>query len=219
MPYHIKAEEITLDGLKARIIETDLVPSRKMLLDDIDENFSKLERSGLKTMADFRKAAKTKKSTDALYKQTAIGVEYLTLLRREVESYFPKAFPLSDFTWLDPEGIAQLIESGYKNTALLFEAIEASGKDAVLKAARTEPAFAAELHSLVCLTRIQWVSPLTAKMLFEAGYPDVKSIAEADAEKLSATIDAVNTANKYFKGKIGLRDVNRLVKSAGYISQ
>ncbi len=75
------------------------------------------------------------------------------------------------------------------------------------------------LSQLVDLTRIQWVSPLVASMLLDAGYENAVEIAAADAEKLCDDLARMNAGNKYFKGKIGLRDIRRLVHAAGYLAR
>jgi hypothetical protein len=215
MPYYIDAAKVTLDALLSRIKETDLVPSRAVLRDEIDDHFNKLKINGILTLSELRKAVKNPKSIDTLAAKTGIGVEYLTLLRREVEGYFPKASPLSDFTWLDQCALTALSAKGYKDAASLYNAVEASGKEKIFGVGNS--AFSAELSSLVSLTRIQWVSPLTAKMLFDAGYKTVKSVASADAQELCRSLEEINTGNKYFKGKIGLRDIRRLIKAAFYV--
>jgi hypothetical protein len=205
---------VTLDALLPRIKDTDLVPSRALLPDGIDENFGKLKAAGIQTLSDLRKAVKTPKSIDTLAAKTGIGADYLTLLRREVEGYFPKAVPLTDFNWLDPLALSALSAKGYKDAAALYNALEASGKSQIFAA---EDAFSIELSSLVSLTRIQWVSPLTAKMLHDAGYKTVRSVTSADPEPLCRSLDEINADSKYFKGKIGLRDIRRLVKAASYV--
>jgi hypothetical protein len=77
--------------------------------------------------------------------------------------------------------------------------------------------FIDSIYSLVDLTRIQWVSPTAARMLTSAGYTNAKMVSEANAEELCSQLDRVNKKNKYFKGKIGLRDVKRLIKAASYV--
>ncbi len=42
-------------------------------------------------------------------------------------------------------------------------------------------------------------------------------LAAADAEKLNQVLLRVNAGDEYSKGKIGLRDLKRLVFAAGYI--
>ena len=73
------------------------------------------------------------------------------------------------------------------------------------------------LHEMVSLTRIQWISPIAAMMLIEAGYNNAQKVAAADPEKMCSELDKVNNENSFFKGNIGLRDIKRLVLAASYI--
>lgn len=71
-----------------------------------------------------------------------------------------------------------------------------------------------ELFELVCLSdlsRIQWVSPLFARLVHDAGFKTVKDVAKASAGDLAARVAAVNGLLKLFKGKIGEKDMGRLV--------
>ncbi len=100
MPYYIDANKVKLEDLMSRITEADLVPSRRKLLEDIEINFDKLKKNGIFTLTDLRKSIKNPKNIVPLAEKTNIEIEYLTLLRREVESYFPKAYILRAFDWL-----------------------------------------------------------------------------------------------------------------------
>lgn len=218
MPYYIDASKVKLQDLLSRIAESDLVPSRSMLLEDIEENFSKLKTAGVLTLADFRKSVKNPKKIGVLAQKASIATEYLVLLRREVEGYFPKAFPLSAFDWLDKGQIAKLENKGYKNTASLYEALELPSKrKELIESTGLEQDFIDEMLALTGLTRIQWVNPTFAKILVDAGYTHAKSIAEANAEDLHGAIVMINDKGRYFRGKIGLRDIRRLVKAAAYV--
>lgn len=218
MTYHINDEKVTLADLLVRIKETDLVPSRSMLLENIEDNFNKLKMNGILTLADVRKSLKNPKNIAQLAEKTHLSSEYLTLLRREVEGYFPKAFPISEFTWLDKSEIVELENKGYKNSKLLYEAMQQpETRDKLMHSMLLNKGFAEEIIALISLARIQWVSPIMAKMLFDAGYRNVKSVCEAKPEELCKSLEEVNDLSKYFKGKIGLRDTKRLIKAASYI--
>src|SRR5512134_3714946 len=97
MPYHLDAENINLDDLQKRIEATDLVPSRASLLEKIGTKMKALEQQGITTLADLRNELKTSKRLEVLAKSTGIGTQYLTLLRREIEGWFPKPSLLKDF--------------------------------------------------------------------------------------------------------------------------
>ncbi|KLK87648.1 hypothetical protein SZ63_10140 [Methanoculleus sediminis] len=219
MSYNIDAEKVRLDDLQKRIEETDLVPSRSSLLEEIDGTFSKLKAHGFATLADLRKALKNPKKIPALSKETGVDTAYLTLLRREIESYFPKAHPVGAFDWFRKTDLDNLESRGLKNTALLYETLASPEKreeTAIVLGVDAE--FIDSIYALADLTRIQWVSPTAARMLVSAGYTDAKAVSAADPEELCSDLDRVNKEHNYFKGTIGLRDIRRLVKAASYVS-
>ena len=219
MSYYMNAEKVTLDDLKKRIRETDLVPSRRSLLDDIEGKFLKLNANGFVTLADLHKDFKNSKKIPALSKRTGIDPAYLTLLRREIESYFPKAYVIGAFDWFQKKDLETLERKGLKNTLLLYEALNTPKKrEEMVSALGLDADFIDSLSVLVDLTRIQWTSPVAARMLVSAGYKNIKSVSDANPDKLCIELDRVNKENKYFKGTIGLRDVRRLVKAAKYVS-
>ena len=142
---------------------------------------------------------------------------YLILLRREIESYFPKPFALKAFDWL-PEGeVTKFEEKGIRNTAGLYEAAyDSRSRNDLLKSTGVNTGIFETLACLADLTRVQWVSPTAARMLMEGSCGSVSELTEADAEELYNALISVNEGDRFFKGKIGLRDVKRLIKAASY---
>ena len=67
------------------------------------------------------------------------------------------------------------------------------------------------------LCRIQWVSPTFARVLVASGITSAAAVAKADPEALFHAISKANEDAKFYKGKIGLRDVRRLVAAATYV--
>jgi predicted flap endonuclease-1-like 5' DNA nuclease len=218
MAYHINAEKISLTDLQKRIEATDLVPSRTSLLDGLGLKIKALEKQGIVTLADLRNELKTSKRLEALAKTTGIKTQYLTLLRREIEGWFPKPSPLKDFDWLPKNEITKLERNGIRDIAALYEATNSKSKRAALaKSAGADIATLETFAQLVDLTRVQWVSPTTAQMLFETGCTGSAKLAKANADELYEALARVNIGNRFFKGKIGLRDVKRLIHAASYV--
>ncbi len=218
MAYHIDAEKISLGDLRKRIEATDLVPSRASLLEGLGTKMKSLEKQGITSLANLRKELKTSKRLEALAKSTGIGADYLTLLRREIEGWFPKPSALKDFDWLPKSEIAKLERSGIRDSAALYEATDNKSKrTALAKSTGVDGDVLETLSQLVDLTRVQWTSPTTAQMLLEAGCNSAAKLAKMDADKLYEALARVNVGDKYFKGKIGLRDVKRLILAASYV--
>ena len=55
-------------------------------------------------------------------------------------------------------------------------------------------------------------------MLVEAACDSASKLAAADAEELCEALARANEGGRFFKGKIGLRDIKRLVLAASYVS-
>jgi len=212
MRYCFDAETISLSSLKERIVTTDLVPSREPIKQGLEDALSRLDDLGVKNLAMLRKELKDNKRLFAIAEQTGIDKDYLALLRREAESYYPKPFNLKEFDWIPEEETGKLATAGIKTTADLFESpVKAQGYG-------VEPGLLDHLLKCADLTRIQWVSPLFARMLTAAGYEAPADVAAADPDALDQGMQAVNTEHAWFKGRIGLRDIKRLIDASRYVS-
>jgi predicted flap endonuclease-1-like 5' DNA nuclease len=219
MVYHIDAENIGLEDLQKRIEGTDLVPSRASLLDGLQMKLQALEQQGITTLASLRNELKNAKRREALSNATGIDVQYLVLLRREIEGYFPKPPALKAFDWLPKEAIAKLEENGMRDTAALYQAaVSVESGTELAESTGVDAAVLEALIRLADLTRVQWVSPTAARMLVEAGYDSASKVAAADSEELHQALVRVNEGGRFFKGNIGLRDIKRLVRAASYVA-
>jgi hypothetical protein len=218
MTYHLDDEKINLNDLRKRIEETDLVPSRASLLVEIRSKFKLLEQADITTLANLRSELKNFKHLEAISRITGIDTSYLILLRREIESYFPKPFSLLAFDWLPKVEIAKLEAKKISNTATLYNsARNISNLTEFANSNNMDVVILAKLVQLADLTRVQWVSPKAARMLADATYDSVTKLATADANDLYQALLTINEGNRYFKGKIGLRDVKRLIRAASYL--
>ncbi len=75
-----------------------------------------------------------------------------------------------------------------------------------------------ELERLSDLSRVQWVSPLFASLLSDAGFGSVARVAAAKPDALYAKVDAANDARgRPYKGKVGQRDMGRLIYLASLL--
>ncbi len=218
MTYHIDEETVSLDDLQKRIEATDLVPSRASLTDKMRERMQALEKQGILTLASLRAALKNPKRLAAVAEATGIDTQYLILLRREIESYFPKPVALKVFDWLPKDEIVKLEQHKIGDTAALYEMTSSAQKRSELaKATGVDTPTLEILARLADLMRVQWVSPTFARMLIVAGYDSAGKVAAANADNLYQALANINAGDKFFKGKIGLRDIKRLVQAASYV--
>ncbi|MHC1784848.1 MAG: DUF4332 domain-containing protein [Anaerolineaceae bacterium] len=220
MTYYIDDDKVNLEELYQRIQSTDLVPSRASLLVDMKEKFEALKKLGIASLKDLRSALKNPKKMKTLSINSGLETGYLILLRREIEGYFPRPFSLKEFNWLSADKIEKLIMKGFRDSVELFEASKNEDKRLIDPLEDGIDAnIQADLWQLCDLTRVQWVSPTTARMLVEIGIDSAEKLADADPDELCEHLDSINSGYRFFKGKIGLRDINRLIKAAGYVKE
>jgi len=218
MPYHMDDQVITLVDLQKRLETTDLIPSQEPLLDHMTETMRSLKNAGIATVRDLRAALKTPKAVAALAKASGVAAGYLNLLRRTVEGFFPAPRPLAAFDWINKKLLNALAQQGIQDTATLYSQTEnPKQRKALAGAAGLDADTLLELHGLADLSRVQWVSPSFARTMMAAGYDNAAKIAKADPENLCERIATANATYKYYKGKVGLRDVRRLVMAAKYV--
>lgn len=214
--YYLDEHSIDLNALKDRLQSTDLIPSQGPLLDKITARFSSIRQTGVQSVADLRSALRTAQSLALLSENSGVDVEYLTLLKRALNGFFPKPRSLEEIDWLDKKTVVSLKKVGVKNTQQLFEA--ASGDVAGLaRRSGTRQKELSAFKEIANLCRIQWVSPTFARVLAAAGFKNAAAVAAADPEALFEAITAANENAKFYKGKVGLRDVKRLVTAAAYV--
>ena len=216
MSYYIDEHSTDLSALQERLQSTDLIPSQEPLLDGIAGKFSSIRETGVQSLADLRTALKTERSLTLLSKSSGVDSNYLRLLRRAINGFFPKPRSLKEIGWLDESTVVSLNRAGIKNTQDLFDA---ASDDAASLAKRTgiDQKEVLEFLAIADLCRIQWVSPTFARVLVAAGFPNAAAVAEANPEALFHAIAKANDNARFYKGKIGLRDVRRLVAAATYV--
>jgi hypothetical protein len=220
MTFHIDSKSISLDDVKVRLQEIDLVPSRQSLLKDIENRFETLKRHNVSNLAELRDKISTSKRIDAFSIVTKLESEYLNLLRREIGGWFPKPLKLQEFSWISKSELSKLIDSEYNNSKALHESV-ASVSDfrSISELTGCNAEVLKELVKLSRLTRIQWVNPTVARMLIFCGYETVDDVASAEPERLFEGLSRINDEHCFYKGKIGLRDIKRLVNAAAFVTK
>ena len=214
--YHADAKAIDLKALQARLMGTDLIPSQEPLLDNMSDKMAAISKAGLQSVADLRSTLQTKPSLTALSQNSGVPEPYLLLLRRTINGFFPKPRSLTEVDWVNTNTITRLAKTGIKNTQQLFEAAS-DDADGLAEKTGVARRTMGDLFAIAGLCRIQWVAPSFARVLVAAGYRDTAAVAKADPEALAREIEEANAGARFYKGKVGLRDVWRLVAAAGYV--
>lgn len=123
MGYYIDLENISIENYKNILKSADLLPSRMILKENIDQNFEIIKNQNIKNVNELLKSLNSKKKLQDFSTMNNINENYLTILIREVKSYRQKPNNFEDFPDIQSEVILKLKKIGIKNTLQLFEKV------------------------------------------------------------------------------------------------
>ena len=185
--YHADLSKISLDDFAESLRSRTMIPSRKALKDDLEHRFALLKARGLKSMADVLSALKAKVSMALVASETGLSLEYLNLLRREINSYLPSPVVLSKIPGVDSQLVDTLAAVGITNSRHLFRSAATHAARIELAASLGVPS--ERLDELICLSdlsRLYGVGPVFARLLYDAGFHTMETLRSKTAEDLVA---------------------------------
>lgn len=162
-----------------------MIPSRRALKDDLDARFARLEAIGIDTMADLLAALKSKATIAQVASETDLSVDYLSLLRREANSYLPNPASLGKLPNVDSVHVQVLADQGISNTRhLLRNAAKRGAREELAERTGIPISCLDELACLSDLCRLYGVGPVFARLLYDAGFQTLDSLRGSTAEDL-----------------------------------
>lgn len=192
MRYEIDLAKIKLEDYRELLKTQNLLPSRRLLLEDVDARIKALQAVGIATVSDLLKALSSPEKIRRVSAAVGVPADYLQVLKREAGTLKPKRIMITDFPGVDPALAESLRTQGITTAKEYLESgLEPEG----------------ELRCLCELTRINGVGPNAAKMFYEVGCRSVSDIAAADAQALLARLAAGNALHRYYQGTLGEKDM------------
>ncbi|MDJ0757507.1 MAG: DUF4332 domain-containing protein [Ardenticatenaceae bacterium] len=215
MGYYIDLNRISLNEFTHMLKTADLLPSQQILMVDLDQRFETIKAQNITTVAALKKILKTKKKVEQFASATSLPLDYLTVLRRTINSYHPQPRKLRDFPDLDQKTIAKLEHIGIKTTVDLYEKIVSlEARDALKKQLDIDDEEALLLTRLTDVCRIRYVNQAFATLLIHSEFDTVEKIQKANYQDLHSKLIELNEGKKYYRGIIGLNDMKFFVNDA-----
>lgn len=215
MGYYIDLKSISIDAYKEILKTTILIPSWKILEDDIDKNLNIIEKHNIKNLDELLITLKDKSKIQEFSRQSNLPENYLTVLKRVVKGYRQKPNRIKDFTCVGEDIVLKLEKIGIKNTLKLYEEIPTNGKRKELsRKAGISDNEVMKLTKLTDLSRIRWVNHTFAYVLLESGYDTAEKVADADYRKQYEAIKQLNNERKIYNAHIGVNDMKMIIESA-----
>lgn len=124
MSYYIDLNKIEIASYREKLRNGDLLPSRRLLKENIDARFKEFDKLGIRNLSELKSTLGNKKKFAELMHNPVFDENYLKVLLREINSMLPFPNKLTDFPSLRPETISKLEDAGIKNTFTLFDKIK-----------------------------------------------------------------------------------------------
>ncbi|MGL1893101.1 MAG: DUF4332 domain-containing protein [Spirochaetaceae bacterium] len=215
MAYYIDLKKISVAEYKDELKNADLIPSWRILLENIDDNFTSVESINIKNLYELISAIKNKNKIDEFSTLTKIPVNYLTVLRRVINGITQKPNRLIDLPSIDENTVRKLKEHGIKDTLSFYNNSWTKEKRAGLQIKTDiDNEEILKLTKLSDLSRIRWVNHTFAYVLYKAGFDTTQKVSDADYKIMYKKLIKLNKDNRYYKGHIGEKDMKTCIEFA-----
>ena len=215
MGYYINLKSISIDNYKQILKTTELIPSWKIIGEDIDKNLDIIKEHDINDLDELLIVLKDKSKIHDFSSLSGLPVKYLEVLKRVVSGYRQKPNRIKDFSCISEYIVNKLEKLELKNTLKLYGKVLTPKKRAEFsKETGISQAEVLKLAKLADLSRIRWVNHTFAYVLLESGYDTVEKIAKADYRELYTTIKQLNEERKIYNAHIGERDMKMVIESA-----
>jgi hypothetical protein len=211
--YFIDTTNFSIDKFCNILRTKDILPGRIILKDNIDERFDLLKSKDIKSVNDLLKILKTKSQIEKFSKETGLSVEYLTILRREANSYVAVPVKLSDLPFLDTDIIKKLDSCGIKDSKQLFDnAAKRIDRELIAKKYMLPIDKLTELIQLCDLVRITGVGPVFARIIYDSNIHSVKQFLSLDMADLYARLIKTNEDKGLTRAKFSIKDIEYCIE-------
>lgn len=198
MGYSIDLNKIMIVEYKELLKTKNLLPGRRILWENIEENFNLIQGIGVSSVSELKKHLSTSNRVKSFSEKSKISEEYLTILRRELGSLEQKPVAIKDFPDIQVDLIEELVNQGLHTSRDCYERrYRNDDYDQGLNM----------LYSLCDLVRINGVGVAAARAFYEAGFMTSSDVASANAEDMLARVNVVNEVKGYYKARLGLKDM------------
>lgn len=213
--YHIPLHEVKIDEYKKILESKELLPGRKILKENINDKFIIIRSVGINNLEELIEALKNKKKMEKFAFETGIDYNYLTILKREINSYQPKPVYLKNFPGFNQQYLEALSLLKIKNSKQLFLRIK-NKEDLENLSEQTDIPFTdlLELFKLSDLVRINGVGPVFARMMLEIEVDGTFKMANSSSKILYNKLTKLNMEKNYTKAQFTIKDIQYCIDFA-----
>jgi hypothetical protein len=213
--YHIDLSKITLDDLLKTLTTGYVLPSRQILKEDIDHRFDVLRSMGINDLEVLLSELKTKQKVEKFSKRSGLPLDYLTILRREINSYRSKPISLAKIPGVDDEVIEILASAGIKNSQKMYERgrTRSDRADLVRETGLSENVII-DMVKMSDLSRIMGVGPVFTRTFLNSEIDTVEKVSTSNPHILYDRMVELYKEQGFEKVDFVLRDIEWCIDMA-----
>ncbi len=207
--YSVDLTTFSLEEFEEMLLAAQLLPSQRIILEDLSLNMQKLKNKGLKNLQNVHDLLSKKDDYPSISRETGISEAYLVILNRMVNSYIVKPLPLDKLMIFAKEELCRLAEEGIKNTKHYYGSLLSAPQRENVSGKVNIPLVRLEyaLH-IIDLLRINGVGIEYAKTLYEMRIQSVQDYNRTPSEKILASFNELNRNKVYSKATLGISDID-----------
>ncbi|HCC38259.1 MAG TPA: hypothetical protein DEQ14_12010 [Treponema sp.] len=218
MGYNIDLNKISILKYMEILKSQNPLPGRRILLENIEENFRKITDTGIHSLAELKNSISSKQKLSIFPQKTNIDENYLTILKREIGSLEQKPIPVSDFPGISAGTLSALENQGIKTSKDVYNlSINPGNISSVSRKTGIKTSELLEINIMSNLVRINGIGTAAAKAIYESGYKSIDDIAHAKAAKLLEKMNTANANKQYYKANLGEKDMQFIIDAAKII--
>lgn len=211
--YYIDTAKFTIDKFKNILKTKDILPGRIVLKDKIDERFDIIKSKRISTLFDLLEALKTKLKVERFSKDSGLSIDYLTILRREANSYVSVPVRLIDLPFVETKIIDLLDSDGIKDSKQLFDiASKRTDREKLANKYNLPVDKLTELVQLSDLVRITGVGPVFARIIYDSNIHSVREFLSFDSADLFERLIKTNNDKGLTKAKFTKKDIEYCIE-------
>ncbi len=189
--YHIDLAKYSLQKFKDNLSAREMLPSREILKNKLDERFKILENRRISNLKDLTERLKTKGKIEKFSQESGLPIQYLTILNREAKSYLPNPIRIDKFPGIETNYVARLVTAGIINSRQLFnKGIDRTAREQLAQSLDIPIKIMDELVSLADLARAYGVGPVFARLLHDVGIKSIQEFVRLTAEEIIQIYEA-----------------------------
>jgi len=211
--YSVNTTKFSLDRLRDALKTKDILPSRNVLKEQVDERFNLLKSEGIESLFDLLDILKSKAKIEQFATKTGLNTDYLTILRREANSYVSVPVRLIDLPTGETDTIKKLDSIGIRDSKQLFiKAAQLSDREQLAVCNNIEIEALTELVQLADLLRITGVGPIFVQIILDSGIGSVEEFLSLDSKELFDRLIKTNSDRGLTKARFTIKDIEYCIE-------